>query len=294
MGACIVPSAQPPRCRFRKNPDEIADILHTLLTHGFVIVSGAISLGVCEALREELLGALDDFRCQPHLARQAGSASMGDSLPLRFSLNDPRHWSSESFLDLYCEILRFSSVLRGCLGCVYADCLGGDVVIEGEKDPQEVHMDFATAPGFQTICTLVASVALQPVDSRSGAMRIFTYPSMRGSCTLLPESKSWNDPDAVAVEMSSGDLLLRDVNAWHAGAPCLAPPAHWREPSTSMEGKYVRILASARFVSLDLLRGSFRWRPRRCIPDSLFQTYPAAVGSSLDYLWLPDQQGSKL
>ena len=262
------------------DPERLAACLRY---NGFAVITTKIPTQLLCRLSCYLKLILDDHRQREHQNRE--DTCVAGMLPLRFCINDNQHFNEPCWLDLLNEMFDTNHVVNKTIEQIFepfdrqrryhCDMLGGDVVLPCCSSPQKLHNDWSSCPlGISHNGCLALSVAIEDVPFEKAAMRIIPRPTSDASAFEHPpmlesEPSQWKN---ARVPLKKGQILIRNVQVWHGGTPNCTTET--------------RILPGIRVWGHELIQHG--WRPRRCLPNSLWVPLKASVQKRLAYKWTTD------
>jgi hypothetical protein len=194
-------------------------VLESIRTLGAAIVTGAVSLEHCDALRAAMLEELDAAARQP----------LALDIPGHVQHNPPPRAR-----DLYADIIAnpiVTSIARALMGRVRLSLYTGNTMLPHTTQQQPLHWDeYQLWPGLEQappLAALAANIPLVDVTLENGAMEVWpgTHLDVRSvqhfqKTLLVPHE--WIDArravcPPVRVPMPKGALFLRDLRMWHRG-----------------------------------------------------------------------------
>jgi len=218
--------ADHPFVQFHATPDELAAgalsaerqaaVVASLRIHGAALVTGAVRLEHCDALRAAMAAELDEAARRP----------LALDVPGHVQHNPPPRAR-----DLYADIIANPlalSVARALLGSVHLGLYTGNTMLPHTTRQQPVHWDVAQLwPGLAEApppAVLAVNIPLVDVTLENGALEVWpgTHRDVRATAKSLLVPDEWlaarrAERPPVRVPMPKGTLLLRDLRMWHRG-----------------------------------------------------------------------------
>jgi hypothetical protein len=196
-----------------------ANVLESIRTLGAAIVTGAVSLDHCDALRTAMEADLPDAARKP----------LALDIPGHVQHNPPPRAR-----DLYPDIIAnpiVSSIARALMGPVRLSLYTGNTMLPHTTQQQPLHWDeYQLWPGLEhapPVAALAANIPLVDVTLENGAMEVWpgTHLDVRaiqGSRKSLLVPEEWIEArraecPPVRVPLPKGALFLRDLRMWHRG-----------------------------------------------------------------------------
>ena len=196
-----------------------AQVLQSIRTFGAAIVTGAVSVSHCDALRDAMAVDLPD----------AASKPLALDIPGHVQHNPPPRAR-----DLYPDIIAnpiVMSIARALMGAVRLSLYTGNTMLPHTTQQQPLHWDeYQLWPGLEhapPVAALAVNIPLVDVGLENGAMEVWpgTHLDVR---SIQSSRKSLHVPDEwiearrtecqpVRVPLPKGALFLRDLRMWHRG-----------------------------------------------------------------------------
>jgi hypothetical protein len=197
-------------------PERQAAVVASIRTHGAALITGAVDLAHCDALRASMVAELDEAARRP----------LALDLPGHVQHNPPPRAR-----DLYADIIANPlalSVARALLGSVHLGLYTGNTMLPHTTKQQPVHWDVAQLwPGLESApppAVLAVNIPLVDVTLENGALEVWpgTHLDVRASDKSLVVPEEWLEArraevPPVRVPTPKGTLLLRDLRMWHRG-----------------------------------------------------------------------------
>jgi hypothetical protein len=197
----------------------LARVLQSIRSLGAAIVTGAVNLDHCDALRAAMAADL------PAAARKP----LALDIPGHVQHNPPPRAR-----DLYPDIIAnpiVMSIARELMGSIRLSLYTGNTMLPHTTQPQPLHWDeYQLWPGLEhapPVAALAANIPLVDVTLENGAMEAWPgthldVRSARGASGSLLVPNEWIEArraecPPVRVPLPKGALLLRDLRMWHRG-----------------------------------------------------------------------------